>query len=704
MKRLLAKAMVATTTLVVLSATVMPDAVARSGSAWQSTNATTWSVGGGGDDFRTGYNPTEKTPPYINGGHIGTGDSDGPWLEWVTKISDLPSGVWPEAGMVVSDGIVYVSGAATNSFLALNAKTGLPIWRFQPDGRTDGATSAYPGSNAPVVKNGIVYASFSNGWMYALNAKTGKKLWSYQAKDGFQGTPPPGIDSGRCAGGLCSKGKDQFAPVRPGVTYPKIHGATAFCQNTTLFMTLSGWAYALNAKTGKLRWKKYADAPDFPGELTWWEYPVGGALSVPNKSAGMSTRRFEAVPGLACLNGEVQVAGSDGHVRFLNPLTGKSSTQGGGVGPEYDRKDDFGGTIGAVDFCQSAGWNCDIAVGLAIPPMSGSNVGLGRGDDYVVTTLDGRIIRLNWQTHAPTWRRTYQAPLPLQVGNTLPLVLGHGEHGFLTQAVVGGPMALDPDIAGHGAQPVLYAPDQDGRLYVLALNTPANGAYKGHTCQRPGDGPAGPCLVTRVGVTPNTDPQTPYTKRGLGGPWDFNQNALSGTVLGGHVLYVPTWDNKITGFDVRNPANPKKVWQYQVTWDTTFKYPPFGDTYKEPFADVDDKIFSSPALLGGHLYMAANDGRVYAFNLMHKVKTVKNLVILGSGLVPFIPQWKQQLGAFDRVWTPADWYKNQVPPAGWRLPKSAGMLGASSLVLVNLVLLWWYARRDDYEVEVTESP
>src|SRR5690348_11228647 len=109
MKRLLAKAIVATTTLVVLFATILPDAVARSGSVWQPTTATTWSVGGGGDDFRTGYNPTEKTPPFINGGHVGTGDSDGPWLEWVTKISDLPSGVWPEAGVIASDGIVYIS-------------------------------------------------------------------------------------------------------------------------------------------------------------------------------------------------------------------------------------------------------------------------------------------------------------------------------------------------------------------------------------------------------------------------------------------------------------------------------------------------------------------------------------------------------------------------------------------------------------------
>jgi outer membrane protein assembly factor BamB len=692
---------VATNVFLVIAALVGPPADARSGSKWVPNSATQWTVGGGGDDFRTGFNPTEKPPKFIAGGHLGTDDSDGPWLEWVTKISDLPSGVWPEAGMAVVDGIVYVAGAATNSFLALDASTGLPVWRFSPDQRTDGATAAYPGSNAPVVKNGIVYVTMTNGWMYALNAKTGKKVWSYQAKETpRQGPQPPGSDTGRCANNRCAVGKTDFDPVHPVVDYPKIHGATAYCQNTVLFMTLGGYVHALDARTGKLRWKEYADSPTYPGELTWWEYPVGGALNLNNSSAGSSTRHFEAVPGLACLNGEVQVAGSDGHVRFLNPLNGKDTTQGGGVGPEYTRITSYpGGTpaIGTVNACQAAGWNCDIAVGLALPPLGHSG-----GNDYIVTTLDSRIIRLNWDTHAPVWKRTYNSPLPLELNGGFAINTAHGEDGFITQAVVGGPMALDPDVAGHGADPILYATAQDGRLYVLALNR------NGENCLRHEGDASGfnPCLLKRVGVSPNVDPQTPYTRRGEGGPWDFNQVALSGSVLGGGVLYIPTWDNKITAFDVRGVrggGDPKKVWQYEIKWDTSFQYPPFGDTYKTPFADIDLKIFSSPALLNGHLYFAANDGRVYAFNLMHKVKTVRNLVILGSGLVPFIPKWKDALGAFDRVWTPADWYKNQVPPAGWRLPKAAGMMGAGMILLANIVVLWWYWRRNDYEVEVTET-
>jgi outer membrane protein assembly factor BamB len=705
------------------AATVMTAAVpeanaARSRSTWKPNSATRWEVGGGGDDFRTGFAPAETAPPFISCGSSfcrGTGDADGPWLEWVTKISDLPTGAWPEAGIVVVDGILYLAGGATNSFLALDVSTGLPIWRFTPDPRTDGNTGQYPSSNAPVVKNGIVYATFSNGYVYALNAKTGRKIWSYRATEGYRDEADERAGDAdhpvRAALGSYTEEsqldqRSKFGPVHPGVDYPKIHGATAYCEGKVFFMTLAGWVYGLDAGSGRLLWKRYADAPEFPGELVWPEYLKGGALRPSNSSAGSTTRRFEAVPGVGCLNGEVQVAGSDGHVRFLDPATGKqgdfncgysnqSCTSGGGrSGPEYDRLAQS--VTGPVDACAASGFNCDIAVGLAIPPLEASQ----GGSDYIVTTLDSRIIRLTWDEHKPVWRREYSAPLPFETAGadgtrSLPLSLDHLEDGFIAQAVVGAPMALDPDIAGKGARPILYAAAQDGHVYVISVNELGGGL-------RTGDSGA-PALLARFGVSENQETRTPYTRGDVGGPWDFNENALSGMVLGGGVLYVPTWDNRMTAFDVRDPADPKKIWDYEVKWDPAFRYPPFGDRYPDPFIDIDLKIFSSAALLGGHLYFAANDGSIYAFNLRRQVKTVRNLVVLGSGLVPFIPKWKEPLGAFDRVWTPADFYKNQIGPPGYRLPRAAGVAGAGGLLLANAVLLWWYRRRQDVTIEIREG-
>lgn len=679
-------------------------AEARSKSPWVPNSATHWENGASGDDFLTAYAPQERRPRFAAGGNLGTGDSDGPWLEWVTRISDLPSGVWPLAGLAAANGVIYISGAATNSFLALDAKTGLPRWRFQPDPRTDGDTGAYPGSNAPAVKNGVVYTSFANGWVYALNANTGRKIWSFRTTDGYQDTSAranPTTDAERAASPYRPESwisnRGDFAPVHGNVAYPTIHGRTAFCEGKVIVMTLSGWIYAINSRTGKLSWKKYADAPEFPGELVWPEFATGGALNPDNSAAGMSTRRFEAVPGPGCLHGEVQVPGSDGHVRFLDPANGKDKEEGGDVGPVYDR------VIGTADACVSAGFNCDIAVGLGDP----------RSGDYILTTLDSRIIRLDWRTHRAEWRREYNAPIGFEENGSFPITIPHPEDGFIAQAVFGSPMAFDPN------KRILYAANQDGYLYVLAIpdedpndTAQPSSCPQGYTSLRhenPTDPDAQvptplpnaePCFIARTGISQNNDQESRFTPRGKGGPWDYDQNALSGVVLGGDVLYVTSWDNKMHAFDVRDPVHPKRVWSYEIRWDSSFRNPPFGDTYASPFADIDGKIFSSPVLMNGHLYFAANDGSVYSFNLHKRVRTVRNLVLLGSGAVPFLPKFTQRLGAFDHVWTPAEWYKNQVPPPGYRFPKPAGVATASSLVLGTAALWWWVRRREDILAEI----
>lgn len=706
--------------LLAIAGVVLPPtpAMAREVSPWQPNTATTWAVGPGGDNFLTGYNQTETAPPFIGCSTAScrkTGDADGPWLEWVTKISDLPTGSFPGASLVADDGLLFVGGGATNSFLALDMKTGLPAWRFAPDPRADGATAQYPATNAPTIHKGVVYTTFSNGYMYALDAKTGRKVWSFRATDGYTdktASRPADADHPRRAAldsytesSQPSK-RHPFGSVHPGVAYPKIHGRGAVCgrENVAVFMTLAGWAYGIDATSGRPLWKRYVDAPEFPGELVWPEYKIGGALKAENSSLGSSTRRFEAVPGLACANGEIQILGSDGHTRYLEPRTGKfgpyrcgytrpcESNGGGDVGPEYERLD-VNSSGAEQDMCAASGFNCDMAIGIGIPPLANSGTGPGaKGGDYIVTTLDSRIIRLSWDEHLPLWRREYSAPLPFEIAGTMPLALDHLEHGFIAQAVVGGPMALDPDVAGKGARPILYAGSQDGHLYVLSVSELGGGL-------RTTD-PQAPILLARLGISVNEEVETPYTRRGKGGPWDFNQHALGGLVLGGGVLYVPTWDNKMFAYDVRNPAAPKKIWEHEITWDTTFKNPPFGRTYAQPLADVDMKIWSSPALLGGHLYFSANDGSIYAFNLKRPVKTTRNLVVLGSGLVPFLPEYKEALGTFDRVWTTDDWYKNQVAPPGFRLPGGAAGAGATALLATNLIMFWWVRRRGDVSIEI----
>jgi hypothetical protein len=337
-----------------------------------------------------------------------------------------------------------------------------------------------------------------------------------------------------------------------------------------------------------------------------------------------------------------------------------------------------------------------MAIGL-VDPLTG---------DLIATTLDSRTIRISllnksnpWNNEQSLkWRRTYPAPFPFQVGNTLPIQLNHLEHGFITQALVAGPPAYDV------ARQLMFMAAQDGHLYVLDMH---DGVTES-SCAcglRPNDGEAPPLLAYK-GISANTEPRTPYTRPGTGGPWDYNQHALSSLVLGGNVLYVTTWDHRVSAFDVRDPKDPKLVWTDQIKLDETFPYPPFGETFKDdyykdslgkPFSDIDLQMWGGLALLGGHLYFTANDGSVYAYNLHKKVKTTRNLVLLGSGAVPFLPEWTQAKGAFDRVWTTRDWYKNQVPPKGYRFPKTAGVgvTGAGFFVISSAAAWWWMRRRED---------
>jgi hypothetical protein len=137
-------------------------------------------------------------------------------------------------------------------------------------------------------------------------------------------------------------------------------------------------------------------------------------------------------------------------------------------------------------------------------------------------------------------------------------------------------------------------------------------------------------------------------------------------------------------------AVPRLVFRYELKRDADFKYPPFGDSYTEDIVDLDRLTMGSPALVDGHLYTVGFDGSVYSFDLQDPVaRTQRNLAVLGSGLVPFIPEFTQPGGTFDRVWTDADWYKNQVTPnEDYRLPGALLPLG-----LPAAALALWIGRR-----------
>ena len=134
------------------------------------------------------------------------------------------------------------------------------------------------------------------------------------------------------------------------------------------------------------------------------------------------------------------------------------------------------------------------------------------------------------------------------------------------------------------------------------------------------------------------------------------------------------------------------MFKYTLERDKDFRYPPFGDTYPEDIVDLDRLFTGSPALADGHLYTTSFDGQVYSFDLQNPVaRTQKNLALLGSGLVPFVPAWTEPNGTFDRVWTDADWYKNQ--DGSTPTPTTSSPPACSPLGLPAAALAIWARRR-----------
>jgi eukaryotic-like serine/threonine-protein kinase len=98
---------------------------------------------------------------------------------------DFPVPVDIQLGVAVADGVVYTT-TTHGEIYALSAGTGITLWQA--------SDPAITFKTAPVVANGIVYASSShdtqdnsNPVLYALNARTGHVLWQHPLGTGLVG-------------------------------------------------------------------------------------------------------------------------------------------------------------------------------------------------------------------------------------------------------------------------------------------------------------------------------------------------------------------------------------------------------------------------------------------------------------------------------------------------------------------------------------
>lgn len=147
-----------------------------------------------------------------------------------------------QAPPIVNNGIMFVSTPSAQ-VIALDAKTGAPIWRYKRELPDD--FSALHNTNRGVALYGDkVYVTGLEPVLVALDAKTGKVVWEATLEDyhqGYYSTMAPLVVNGKVMAGVSG---GEFG--------------------------VRGFVAAFDSETGKPVWKTYTvPAPGEPGNDTW---------------------------------------------------------------------------------------------------------------------------------------------------------------------------------------------------------------------------------------------------------------------------------------------------------------------------------------------------------------------------------------------------------------------------------------------------
>ena len=263
--------------------------------------------------------PIEGTPLVVTpfGGvrtlYIGTNDAgttNGPVIamnadtcakEWEFTGYNQTSGVWDATAYAVDASgtplVVFGSADPDSSVYAINAVTGVEVWRFQAynPGAYDigaGAALSPPGTNG--FAGGVVYVPSKLGIMYALNLTTGQPLWqtNFNAIAGA-------TEGGRSSPALVS---------------------------TDLVFGYNGGLFDLNALNGSVRWQfrdptgtETLSSPAIagaPGRAIVVSGDIAGAVNVVALANGSLLYHYQTggyiTASPAVSNGTILIASSDG--------------------------------------------------------------------------------------------------------------------------------------------------------------------------------------------------------------------------------------------------------------------------------------------------------------------------------------------------------------------------------------------------------
>jgi alcohol dehydrogenase (cytochrome c) len=151
-----------------------------------------------------------------------------------------------ESPPVVHDGVMFVSTPG-NQVIALDAKTGLALWRFRSP-LPEGTIMLHATNRGVAVYGDKVFLAGGQAVLYAIDAKTGREVWSTQVADNKLG---------------------YYMSLAPLVADGKVMVGASGGE-----LGVRGFVAAFDPDTGREVWRVYTvPAPGEPGSETW---PAGG--------------------------------------------------------------------------------------------------------------------------------------------------------------------------------------------------------------------------------------------------------------------------------------------------------------------------------------------------------------------------------------------------------------------------------------------
>lgn len=267
----------------------------------------------------------------------------------------------------------------------------------------------------PIVIDGIMYTSGVAGRAYAYDAATGKQLWAFEPQVDMQ------VNRTACC--------------------DMVNRGVAVAKGKVFVVSLDGWMYALDAKTGAVVWKADAvetrtrgdnstGAPEVAGDVVvignaGAEYDTRGYVSAFDIETGKLAWRFHVVPSDPA-KGPQESPALEAAVKTWSP---KSRWDVGGGGAPWD----------AINYDPETGY---VLVGTGNGgPYSVQKRSPGGGDNLYLSSivaLDPKTGELKWhyqETPGDSWDFTATQPMILTHmtidGKDRSVILHAPKNGFL---------------------------------------------------------------------------------------------------------------------------------------------------------------------------------------------------------------------------------------------------------------------------------